>query len=427
MTAVPRLLRSARDWALALWLSFERNDFLIRASSLTYLTALALVPFVATVFAVLKGVGLQRSGYIQRFLMHVTGENQVIVENITEYINRTNVTSLGMVGFTFVLLTIFTLLGNIENSFNQVWGVRHGRRLSRKLTDYLALVLVCPILLIVSFSFTASLESSALIGQAFGFIDFSPLQTFFLKFFLPFIPVFGALTILYQFLPNTRVPIRCSLTGAALAGFILQTTQWVFIKNQIGATNYNIIYGSFAQIPLFLIWIYMSWLIVLLGAEISFMIQSWRPRHGVGHWATAGFLNTVSASIAILVHLVEATRKGDGPVPVLELSKVMDLPADFVQGRMHELVDAGLAAEASGGAKRGYVPLFLAGEKRLAEIVHILAGRGRGPVSKAGEFFETLLSGAWTRYVDGDENLTMAELSRQYFLTADEPLDRPRP
>jgi membrane protein len=214
------------------------------------------------------------------------------------------------------------------------------------------------------------------------------------------------------------VPLRSALLGAAVTGSILQTSQWVFIKNQIGTANYNIIYGSFAQIPLFLIWIYLSWLIVLIGAQVSFMVRSWRPRHGVRTWAAPDCLTVVAGSLAVLAHLVQATREEKSPVSVMELSRLLDVPIDFVQHRMFELERAGLVVEVGKGARTGFVPNFLPSEKQLTQVAMLLAG-GQKDSLKSGlgdvlTFFRELFGPAWTDFEHSEANMTMDVFSTNF-------------
>ena len=162
------------------------------------------------------------------------------------------------------------MLSTVENSFNTIWGVKRSRSIFRKTSDYLSVLIVGPVLVAAAIAITASLEniSFAQIILSQGIIKQLIIH------FVPFVSLWIAFTGVYIFMPNIRVKIQHALIGGVIAGTIWQIVQWVYINFGIGVAKYNAIYGGFAQFPLFLIWLYISWLIVLFGAEISFASQN---------------------------------------------------------------------------------------------------------------------------------------------------------
>lgn len=260
-------------WAYLVATGFIKNNCLLRASALTYTTILAIVPFLAVAFSILKGFGFQNTDAIRGMLLKFSGGRTIIVNNIVEYINNTNVGTLGAIGVGLLFFTVISLLGNIEKSFNVIWGVKKGRAIGKKFTDYLSVTLIAPLLLIVAASSTATLQSNVILQKILSVSVFSYIYIFILKL-LPYAMVWMVMTFLYSFLPNTNVKFTSALIGGIIAGTLWQFAQWGYMSFQIGVAKYGAIYGSFAPLPLFLIWVYISWVIVLLGAEISFAVQN---------------------------------------------------------------------------------------------------------------------------------------------------------
>nr|WP_245168276.1 YhjD/YihY/BrkB family envelope integrity protein [Desulfobaculum xiamenense] len=251
---------------------FVADQCLLRASALAYTTVLSLVPLLAVAFSISKGFGIQNSQFIREMLMQATAGNPDVVEAIIGYINNTNVGTLGVAGVALLFMTVISLLGNIEASFNSIFGVKAQRNLWRKFSDYLAVTMVCPLLILVAISSTASLQNNEIVQRILGVSVLSALYLAALKL-LPYVTTWLALLFIYVFIPNTRVRLTSALGGAILAGSLWQIVQAGYIRYQAVSTNYNAIYGSFAQVPLFLIWMFISWTIVLLGAEICFALQ----------------------------------------------------------------------------------------------------------------------------------------------------------
>lgn len=232
---------------------FIKDQCFIRASALTYTFVLSIVPLLAVAFSVLKGFGFQNNAMIQKFLYDITAGREEIADNFLNFLNNTNVGALGAIGVGFLLFSVITLLGNIEKSFNVIWGVQKSRTLGRKFTDYLSVTIISPLLFIVAISATATVQSNGFIHRLLEISVFADIYIFLLKF-VPYIIVCLVLTFIYGFMPNTKVKFTSALTGGIIAGVLWQFAQWGYIKFQIGAAKYNAIYGVFAQIPLFLVW-----------------------------------------------------------------------------------------------------------------------------------------------------------------------------
>jgi YihY family inner membrane protein len=257
--------------------AFNEHQVSLRAAALTYTTILSLVPFLAIAFAVLKGFGVQNA--LEPVLLQVVGESsREVVSRIIGYVNNTNVKSLGLIGLLALLVTVINLLTSIEEAFNAICGVAETRSLQRRFSDYLSVVVVGPLLLMVAMSMTTTLQSQWLVQWL---INHTWLGDAILLLFrlVPYVSVWIAMTFLYSYLPNAKVPLRSALLGGVVAGTIWQVTQWGYFHFQVGVANYNAIYGALAALPIFLVWIYTSWLIVLFGLELVRAHQQQRPSY----------------------------------------------------------------------------------------------------------------------------------------------------
>jgi len=245
--------------------SFTEHQGAMRAAALTFTTMLSLVPLLAIAFSVLKGFGVQNA--LEPLLRQVAGDSQETISRIISYVNNTNVKSLGTVGLLLLVLTVISLLEQIEGSFNVTWGVRQNRPLQRRFSDYLSVVIVGPILLLAATSMTTSLQSQWLVKWL---IEHTYLGDTILLLFrmVPYLFIWLAMTFLYIFIPNTRVRLGSAVLGGVLAGTAWQVAQWGYFHFQVGMAKYNAIYGTLAALPIFLVWVYTSWLIVLFGLEV---------------------------------------------------------------------------------------------------------------------------------------------------------------
>jgi membrane protein len=237
-----------------------------------YTTLLSLVPLLAISFSVLKGFGVHNQ--IQPFLLNVLaplGEKGVeITDTIISFVDNMRVGVLGAVGLGLLVYTVISLMQKIESAFNFAWRVTEVRPFARRFGDYLSVLLIGPVLGFSSLGLTASLTSVPVLSDAlapFGFLFVSVGQI------VPYLLIVAAFTFVYSFMPNTRVSLRAALIGALAAGLMWNVAGWVFASFVVGSSNYTAIYSAFATLILFMIWLYLSWLILLVGACISYYVQ----------------------------------------------------------------------------------------------------------------------------------------------------------
>ncbi|MDA3792187.1 MAG: YihY/virulence factor BrkB family protein [Elusimicrobia bacterium] len=238
---------------------FFNDRCVVRASSLTYYTLLALVPLSAVVFAVLKRSGVQNiyaASLLNKILL-----NPEVTETVISYVNSTDVSALGIFGALTLFLTSVVLLNNIEKSFGDIWNIQEKRHLFKKLTYYLLGIFIIPLIATVGLSAALSFIKKT--------IPFS-------WNILPYIITFTGFTLIYLYFPNVKVKLKAAASGAASTTILWHLAQRTYIYWSRSIAKINIIYGGFSQIVLAFIWIYISWLIILAGTEISFAIQNYK-------------------------------------------------------------------------------------------------------------------------------------------------------
>jgi membrane protein len=251
---------------------FVADGCVMRASALTYTTLLSIVPLLALMFSLVKGLGGQE--ILEPLLLgHLARGSEEIISAILSYIENTNFRRLGTAGLILLLATVLALLSNIEQSFNHIWGVKETRSLMRRFADYFSVVLLSPLLVLAAFSISTSLRSQALVQSL---LETAVVGEALLILFqlVPYVALWTALTFMYLFMPNTRVRFGPALVGGIFGGTLWQLAQWLYVNFQIGVSKYNAIYGTMAALPIFMVWLYVSWVIVLLGLELSYAIQN---------------------------------------------------------------------------------------------------------------------------------------------------------
>ncbi|MBI5241246.1 MAG: YihY/virulence factor BrkB family protein [Elusimicrobia bacterium] len=366
---------------LRAWRGFDEDKCQLRASALTFYTLLSMVPVAAMAFGVAKGFGLEK--LLEKVILEkLHGQEKIAAQVIAfaeKFLQNTSGGLIAGIGVAVLFWTVVQVLGNIEASFNDIWGVRKPRALMRKLADYLSIMLICPVLLIVSSSatiFIASRVEFLLSGLSF-LGPLAPLILVLLKL-LPYVTMWALLSFIYVFMPNTRVKLSAGVLGGVAAGTIYQATQWVYVTFQIGATQYGAVYGSFAALPLFLVWLQLSWLIVLLGAEISFAAQNvatyeFEPDSLLISYSFRRLLTLRLASFA-----VKRFCQGDPPATEADFARSLDIPIRLVRQVLFELTAAGVLAEvvSPAGDDKAYQPARCADEWTIRDVMGMLEDKG---------------------------------------------------
>jgi membrane protein len=335
---------------VAAWRGFENHQCSLRASALTFFSLLSIVPVAAMAFGIAKGFDMQTI-LEERLLEKFEGQEEVLTK-VFDFANtllgNTKGGVIAGVGVAVLFWTIIKVLGNIESSLNDIWGIKKSRSLSRKATDYLSMMLISPILLVVSGSATIFIASQVtFITQKIAVLGgLGTVVSFILKF-APYSIMWVLFSFIYIFMPNTKVNFKSGLFAGIIAGTIYQAVQWLYITFQVGVAQYNAIYGSFAALPLFLVWVQLSWLIVLAGAELSYAHQ---------HSDMLEFapdIERVSPSfkkmltLRVVSLLAKNFSQGLKPLTMSDISHATDIPKKLIRQILNDLTECGIIIEAS--------------------------------------------------------------------------------
>ncbi len=347
-------IRQLRTLLLALR-GFNEDKCQLRAAALTFYSLLSIVPLMAMAFAIAKGFGFEK--YLERQLYDkMSGQEEVITKIVSfsqAMLENTRAGVIAGIGIAVLFWTVIKVLGNIENSFNDIWGIKKPRSISRKFSDYLSFMLIGPILFIIASSANVMIVGQIkMIMMKLEFLGpVVPLILNLLKL-LPFIVVWVLFTFVYLFMPNTKVNFRSALIAGIMAGTIYQFVQWAYITFQIGASKFGAIYGSFAALPLFLVWLQMSWIIVLFGAEISFAGQN------VDTYEFEPDCLSVSRNFKNLMtlwaasHIIRDFHEGRDPRTTEELSHDLEIPIRLLRQILFELGEADVLREVKVGDQK---------------------------------------------------------------------------
>jgi membrane protein len=252
---------------------FTAKRVMAQASALTYSTLLAFVPVVAVIFAIARGFGYNK--YIEIWFRDALSTQPQAAEAIIGFVNSYLIhTKSGIflgIGLIFMFYTVLMLMNNVEETFNHVWQVSNSRPIIRSFTNYLAVFLLFPVLLIIAIGLSFYMTAFEAKMSHFEFLG--PVVRYLLDL-TPYILLSIIFIGLYIYMPNTKVKLSCAIIPGILAGVGMQILQIVYIHSQIWVTGYNAIYGSFAALPLFMLWIQMSWTICLFGAQLTYTNQN---------------------------------------------------------------------------------------------------------------------------------------------------------
>ena len=327
---------------------FAKDKCPLSASALTFYSVLSIVPVVAMAFGIAKGFGFQKL-LEKELLGKFQGQEEVmnrVVAFAHSLLENTKGHLIASFGILFLLWTVIKLLTQIEHSLNDIWEVKSPRTYGRKFSDYLSIMLISPILFILSSSVTVFITTQiSVITQKVSLIGmFSPVIFFMVKL-IPYGLIWILFIFIYMIMPNTKVNFSSGLIAGIIAGTIYQIAQWAYITFQVGMARYNAIYGSFAALPLFLIWIQLSWLIVLFGAEISFAYQyvdtyDFEPDR---RYISPAFKKLLSLQVSRLI--ISTFLKAEPPLSAISISKTLQIPIRLVEQILEELVEAGIVSD----------------------------------------------------------------------------------
>ena len=371
---------------------FSSDMCSLRAAALTFFSLLSIVPVLAMSFGIAKGFGLDKL-LREKLLENMQGQQEVFNRIITFAETMLENTKGGLVagvGVALLLWSVIQVLGNIESSFNGIWGIKKQRSLGRKFTDYLSLMLIAPVLYVVATSATVFAASQiTAITQKIEFLGaVAPLITLGLKV-VPCLVFGGLLTYLYIAMPNGKVHFKSAFLGGIVAGILYLLVQWIYIRFQIGASKAGAIYGSFAALPLFLLWLQTSWRVVLYGAELSFSHQNEQTFEFEQDCLNASDEVRKLLSLRIAQLCVARFTPGLTPLSAEEIAAQLQMPVRLARDLIFRLTEANILTLAQGETERDrrYQPARDVGDMTVQFVIEQMekAGTNEIPVAQTPE------------------------------------------
>ena len=359
-----RLKKSAPFWIrqrriiYLLFKGIKRDNIYIKASALTFFTILSVIPMVALAFGIAKGFGLHDELRAQ-IIMQFHNQEQVmnwILDFANTTLEQTSGGWLAGIGVAFLFSTVGQLLRYVENTFNSIWKVYETRVWYRQVTDYLAVIILVPALFIASSSATvlATTRLNEILSQSDMLEGLKPVVSFLVQL-IPFILLCTLSTAAFLAMPNTRVKFRTAIVAGLVAGIALQVLQILYVESQMGLTRLGTLYGSFAAIPLLMVWIQMSWVVLLMGAQLSYYLQNITRYEFEFDVQTVSPRQKKRLSLLVMHSLIVDFVKGVKPRSPEEISLELSLPVRTVHDCLDQLHQAAMVTEVWNEEQEKYV------------------------------------------------------------------------
>ena len=328
------------------------------AAALTYSTLLAIVPILAVVFAVARGFGYSK--YIEMWFRDTLSSQpqaaEVLIGFVNSYLVHTKSGIILGMGLLFMLWTVIMLVRNVENTFNSIWQVEKTRELFRTFTDYIAMLFLVPIVIVLMAGISIFMATVA--GDLDNYVVLGPIWRFLIRL-TPYIILSAIFIALYVFMPNTKVKLSSAIVPGILAGIAMQLLQWLYVHSQIWVTSYNAIYGSFAALPLFMLWVQFSWTICLFGAELTYTTQNREDFAFMADSTQMSHRYKLLLSIMLMSLICKRTIERGKAYTALELKQKTNIPIRITHDLLYDLCNAGLIGEYFEGDKKSEEPVYL--------------------------------------------------------------------
>ncbi|MGD2075726.1 MAG: YihY/virulence factor BrkB family protein [Gammaproteobacteria bacterium] len=378
-----RRLRGARRWLIVsirlltvLSRRLMSGELNLRAMSLVYTTLLSIVPLLAVSFSVLKGFGVhnQLEPLLLNFLAPLGPRGSEVANNILSFVENIKVGVLGSLGLMFLLYTVVSLVQKVEASFNFVWQVDRLRRLTQRFSSYLTVILVGPVVMFTALGITATVMNTSLVQQLISIKPFGEVIVAASRL-VPYLLVIAAFTFLYMFIPNTRVRLFPAMVGGMVAGVLWQTSGWGFAAFVATSSKYAAIYSGFAIVILLLIWLYLSWLILLLGTQVAFYVQY--PQYVTRTPISFELSNRLRERLALQLMFMVADHhiRQCEPWTLDAVVEQLGLPMQPVSQVLDLMIDTGFLAETSDDPP-AYLPRRDIETITMAQVLETVRGAG---------------------------------------------------
>jgi membrane protein len=348
----------------------------LRAMSLVYTTLISMVPLLAVSFSVLKAFKVQDKvePFLLEFLAPLGAKGEEIGVNIIGFIDNMNVGVLGAVGLGVLFYTVISLIQKIEQTFNYIWHIGNARSFLRRAADYLSVLMIGPVLVVSGLAITASMASSTFVQYIIAIDPFGALF-YYAGLTIPYLMIIAAFTFMYLFIPNTSVKLGPALTGATVSGILWKTAGMLFASFTAGSTQYDAIYSSFAILIMFMIWLYLSWLIFLLGAQIAFYRQ--HPEYVRSSSEQIQISSRQNEKLTLMVmywigkHYVSASQAWT----LDKLSSKLGVPSYILSQILNTLIEKGLIVETA-SMPSTYLPANDLDAIQLKELIAVTRNAG---------------------------------------------------
>lgn len=392
---------------------FIKDDCFSKASSLTFYTLLSIVPILAVAFGIAKGFGFEN--YLQSVIESKIEQGEIANQLITFSYNALDQAHGGIIASAGLLILFWTslqLISKIEHALNEIWEIKSQRSYGRQFSDYLAIIILCPIFFVLTSSFSIYAITMVIqISQQYLLIKaVSPYLLLFLKL-IPFLLNWILFCFLYIFLPNTNVPWRNAIFGGIIAGTLYQALNWIYIHFQIGVADYSAIYGSFAALPLFLVWVNVSWQVVLLGAEVAYHFDiSSIGGEGAQHLASKKHIG-----LAITTYCCVEFLQGKKPVTIQEITQEVGATQRVVSFIAMELYEANILAKDLHG---GFLPAKNPSDISIKTIFDALEEKSlKYPILSLPrvEAYENTLMQFENAFSHSESNLSLKDLATRIY------------
>ncbi|HEY7321120.1 MAG TPA: YhjD/YihY/BrkB family envelope integrity protein [Candidatus Binatia bacterium] len=335
VTHFKRLTRSLLEIIFRVGRDFIENLVNLEAMALAFKTLLSLAPLLAVIFSILKGFGVHNrmEPALTEALSPLGERSKEVTTYLIGFVDKMSAGALGTVGFVTLFITVLSLMGIIEQAFNRIWRVKAQRKLARRFSDYLSVILVGPVLVVAAVTITATLQSNNFVQRMMALEPFGTVILTLLKF-VPYLTLWGAFTFLYIFIPNTRVRVTSAVIGGLVAAVLWQTVGWGFAAFVASSTRYYAIYSSFAILLLFLIWLHVGWVIVLLGAQVAYAHQYMRFYEGERELLISSMAGREKLALQMMFLIGRNFFHGLDPVKMTDLANQLYVPEGLVKDFM---------------------------------------------------------------------------------------------
>ena len=371
---------------------FEQDKCLLRASALTFYTILAIPSVVAMLFGIAKGFGFEKR-LEQRLFENFPGQEEILTSIISfsdSLLEQTKGGLIAGIGVIVLFWSALKVLAHIENALNKIWEIKESRSWGRKISDYLSVMLLAPVLILMSGSITVFITTqiTAMTQRVTWLGMLNPIFSFGFSL-IPYFLIWVLFTVIYLLMPNTKVRLKSGVLAGIIAGTMYQIFQGLYIDFQIGVARYNAIYGGFAALPLFLLYVQVTWWIVLFGAELSFASQNVRSYEydPDSRRISPAFKKLLMLQVSHL--LIHNFKNGNAPLTASKISKQLFIPIRLLRQVLYELTTAGLLNETrtKKNSQYGYQPARDINTLSIGSVLDTLdhSGVDNIPVAKTEE------------------------------------------